>query len=74
MLTRIVSFMATVAATLLLAGPAAAEKPEDTGPPLTTGGDMTSVLHCNALGLPGFVGAIVVNRNGESGFCHFVGE
>jgi hypothetical protein len=71
---RIVSFTAAIAATLLLAGPAAAERPAGTGPPLTSGGDTTMVLHCNALGLPGFVGAIVVNRNGESGFCHFVGE
>ena len=72
MLTRIVAPMGVVAATLLVVGPAAAEKPAETGPPLTSGGDGTMVLHCKALGLPGFVGAVVVNRNGEFGRCHFV--
>lgn len=70
MLTRTVVLIAALAAPALLAGPAGAEPPP--GPPLTTGGDGTTVLHCNALGLPGFVGAIVVNRNGEFGSCRFV--
>ena len=69
---RIVAPMVGIAA-LLLAGQAAAETPVETGPPLTSGGDGTVVLHCNALGLPGFVGAVVVNPNGEFGGCHFVG-
>jgi hypothetical protein len=69
LLTRTVVLIAALAAPALLAGPAAAEPP---GPPMTTGGDGTTVLHCNALGLPGFVGAIVVNRNGEFGSCRFV--
>jgi hypothetical protein len=62
----------TVTAFALLAGPAAADPALPQGPPVTSGGDGTLVLHCNAIGLPGFVGAIVINRNGEFGRCHFV--
>lgn len=61
-----------MAAVPLLAAPAVADTPPTPGPPLTTGGDDTTVLHCNALGIPGFVGAIVINRNGEFGSCRFV--
>ena len=67
-----VVLMAALAAGALTAAPAAAETDRPPGPPLISGGDGTMVLHCNALGIEGFVGAIVVNRNGEFGFCHFV--
>jgi len=69
--TRIVAFFAVLAA-VALPGTAAAQSDVPPGPPLTTGGDDTVVLHCNALGFDGFVGAIVVNRNGEHGSCRFV--
>jgi hypothetical protein len=71
LLTRTVTFIAGIAVTLLMSQPALAAS---SGPPLTTGGDHTTVLHCNALGFPGFVGAIVTNPNGEFGSCHFTDE
>lgn len=73
-LTRIVGLTAALlAAAAAGAGPAAAETGVPGGPPLTSGGDDTIVLHCSALSSDHFVGAIVVNRNGEFGYCHFVG-
>ena len=71
-LTRTVTLLATFAGAAVLPGAAAAQSDLPPGPPLTSGSGGTVVLHCNALGLEGFVGAIVINRNGEFGSCRFV--
>lgn len=71
-MTRTVTLLAALAASAVWPAAAAAHADVPPGPPLTSGGGGTVVLHCNALGIEGFVGAIVINRNGEFGSCRFV--
>ena len=51
---------------------AANSGPVGGGPPLTSGGPKTTVLHCKALGA-GLTGVVVVNPNHEIGACKVAG-